>query len=92
MPRFLPEAYEDLARLDMLHTLAGGQPPFPSDAVLERAQLLDSFPLAGPVHLDPFLASRGFRRLFAGRWAAVYRVDGGEACIYRVFHQRSNSL
>ncbi len=89
MTRFLPDAYEDLARLDMLHARAAGKPPFPSDTVLGKAELLDSFPLLGPMHLDPFLADRGFRRLFAGRWVAVYRVDGGEACIYRVFHQRS---
>lgn len=89
MTRFLSDAYEDLARLDMLHALAAGKPPFPSDTVLGKAELLDSFPLIGSVHRDPFLAARGFRRLFAGRWVAVYRIDGDEACIYRVFHQRA---
>lgn len=89
MPRVLPEAYEDLARLDATHAAFDGKEPFPSDVVLGKAELLDSFPLLGPIHPDPFLARRGYRKLLAGRWVLDYRVEGSEPVIYRVFHQRA---
>ena len=90
MVKFTERAYEDLATLDAAHASFGGKGPFPSDAVLEKATLLDSFPLIGPLHHDSFLAQRGFRKLIAGRWIAVYRVDEQVPTIYRVFHQREN--
>ena len=89
MVRFLPEAYEDLAKLDAAHTAFGGKPPYPSDAILNKIELLDTFPLMGPIHPDPFLAQRGFRKISADRWVATYRVDDDIPTIYRVFHQRS---
>ena len=89
MPRILPEAYEDLAKLDAARSAFGGSEPFPSDAVLAKIELLDSFPLLGPMHPDPFLARRGYRKLLAGRWVVTYRVDDDGPTVYRVFHQRS---
>lgn len=89
MVRILPEAYEDLSRLDASHMAFGGKEPFPSDIVLDKIELLDSYPLIGPLHPDAYLARRGFRKLIAGRWVVTYRVDDGEPTIYRVFHQRS---
>lgn len=89
MIRILPEAYEDLAKLDAAHAAFGGAEPFPSDVVLDKVGLLDSFPLIGPIHPDPFLARRGYRKLLAGRWVVTYRVDKDEPTVYRVFHQRA---
>ena len=88
MPRILPEAYEDLVRLDAAHTSFGGKAPFPSETVLDKVELLDEFPLIGPIHPDPFLARHGFRKLSAGRWVVAYRVDDDVPTVYRVFHQR----
>lgn len=87
---FLPQAYDDLRKLDEYHVLSGGREPFPSDAVLDKVALLETYPLMGPMHQDPVLAGRGFRKLLAGRWATVYRVEGDQVIVYRVFHQRSN--
>ena len=89
MVRILPEAFDDLSKLDAAHTLFGGTEPYPSDVVLAKVELLDSFPFLGPIHPDPFLARRGYRKLLAGRWVVTYRVDADGATIYRVFHQRA---
>lgn len=89
MVRILPEAYEDLAKLDAAHAAFGGTDPFPSSAVLDKIELLDSFPLMGPMHPDSFLARRGYRKLLAGRWVVTYRVDADGPAVYRVFHQRA---
>ncbi len=88
--RFLPQAYEDLRKLDEYHVMNGGRAPFPSDAVLDKVALLETYPLSGPIHQDRVLASRDFRKLLAGRWAVIYRVEDDGVVIYRVFHQRSD--
>jgi len=90
MVRILPEAYEDLAKLDAVHMSFGGTRPFPSDAVLDKVELLESFPLMGPIHPDPFLARRGYRKLLVDRWVVTYRVDADGPVVFRVFHQRSS--
>lgn len=91
MARILPEAYEDLAHLDAARIAFGGADPFPSEVVLDKIQLLDQFPLLGPLHPDSFLAQRGYRKLTAGRWVFIYRLDAGEPAVHRVFHQRSDA-
>ena len=88
--RFLPQAYEDLRKLDEYHAMNSGRSPFPSDAVLDEVALLETYPLMGPIHQDRMLASRDFRKLLAGRWVVVYRAEGDGVVVYRVFHQRSN--
>lgn len=88
--RFLPQAYEDLRKLDEYHVLNDGREPFPSDIVLDKAVLLEAYPLMGALHQDRVLADRDFRKLLAGRWVVIYRVEDDQAVIYRVFHQRSN--
>lgn len=89
MVRFLPETYEDLAKLDAVHAAFGGKAPYPSDAILNKVELLATFPLMGPIHPDSFLAQRGSRKISADRWVATYRVDDDIPTVYRVFHQRS---
>lgn len=89
MIRILESAYEDLVNLDAVHASFGGKEPFPSEAVLEKLELLDEFPLIGPIHHDVFLAQRGFRKLIVGRWTVVYRLDDQIPTVYRVFHQHA---
>lgn len=88
--RFLPGAYDDLRKLDEYHALSGGREPFPSDAVLDKVTLLETYPLMGPLHQDSVLAGRDFRKLLVGRWVVIYRVEDDQVVVYRVFHQRSN--
>ncbi len=92
MVRLLAKAYEDLLDLDAHHGRVGGAEPFPSDVVIQKLRLLESFPLAGPLHQDPYLADRGYRKLLTGKWVAVYRVEGEDVLVARVFHQRADYL
>lgn len=83
-------ALDDLQQLDELYARSGGTGHEPSGLVLAAAEHLASFPLMGAIHHDAVLAQRGFRKLLAGNYVAVYRVDGRRVVIYRVFDQRSN--
>ena len=92
MVRLLAKAYEDLLDLDAHHGRAGGTAPYPSEVVVEKLRLLEAYPLAGPLHHDSYLADRGYRKLLAGKWVAVYRVEGDDVLVVRVFHQRADYL
>lgn len=83
-------ALDDLQQLDELYARSGGSGHDPSELVLAAAEHLASFPLMGAIHHDAVLARRGFRKLLAGNYVAVYRMDGQRIVIYRVFDQRSN--
>ena len=84
------KAYEDLLSLDAHHGRSGGVDPYPSDVVIEKLHLLEAYLLAGPLHHDSYLAERGYRKLLAGKWLAVYRVEGDDVLVVRVFHQRAD--
>ncbi|WP_321972891.1 type II toxin-antitoxin system RelE/ParE family toxin [Paratractidigestivibacter sp.] len=92
MVRLLARAYEDLLGLDAHHGRTGGAEPFPSDVVIDKLRLLEEFPLAGPLHHDRYLADRGYRKLLADKWLAIYRVEGNDVLVARVFHQRADYL
>lgn len=90
MVRLLAKAYEDLLDLDDYHGCAGGAEPYPSDVVIQKLRMLEDYPLAGPLHQDPHLVDRGYRKLLAEKWVAIYRIDGDDVLVARVFHQRAD--
>lgn len=58
--------------------------------LLHSIQRLEEFPLSGPIHHDPFLAERGYRKLICGKYVAVYKRINDAIYIYGIFHGSLN--
>lgn len=85
--RILQAAWEDISNIADYHLREVG----PNSAeritnkLLDAIALLSSNAYLGPLHNDSVLQQRGFRKLVAGKYVCVYRVDEGVPTVYRVF-------
>lgn len=90
--RIMQSAWEDISSIaDYYLRVAGSQSAQRIvGRLLDTIELLSDNPYLGPIHHDPFLQSRGFRKLVCGQYVCVYRVDDNTATVYHVFYGGSD--
>lgn len=56
-----------------------------TDAIVGSIDRLATFPLMGPIHPDPVLSARGYRKLVTTEsYVCIYKVFPDEITIYRI--------
>ena len=86
--KLLPSAWEDLDRIADYHLMMVGPASAEkiTDAILDTVETLGDFPYMGPLHPDPVLAGREFRKVLCGNYVCVYRVIEPDLYVYRIVH------
>lgn len=64
----------------------------PQTSLSKCCACLSPFLLQGLSIKIPTWRTHGYRKLLAGKWTAVYRVEGEDVLVARVFHQRADYL
>ena len=89
--RFTPLAYEDLDEIDsyISNTLCN---PQAAEKILDEMQTainrLRTFPMSGSLVDDPYLASKGYRKLVVQNYLVLHLIDAEQhrVIIMRVVH------
>lgn len=89
----LPEAFDDLDAIGDFYQENVG--PISAqkitDKLLDAMEMLSSFPHLGPLHSDPELAEKDYRKLVLNQtYVAVYKVMDRQVVVYRVVNGASD--
>ena len=90
---YLTPAVQDFEEIVKYHaSMVGPQSARKIYATMrDTINALRQYPLMGPVHPDPLLASQGFRKLVLTKtYVAVYKMIDGTVTIYRIVNGRTD--
>lgn len=86
--RFTAKALADIDQIAEYHLRRVGPQSAQriTDRLLSEIAMLEEQPYMGPIHSDPVLAKRQYRKLVCGDYICIYRVDADAVYLYRIVH------
>ena len=90
--KILSPAWNDLDRIADMHlSMVGVQSAKNvTDGILNRIELLGTFPFSCPTVPDEELSGQGYRMAIYKKYLAIYRVIGNVVYIYHIADGRAN--